>query len=251
MIAIWQFHSYDIGRTIFISNGDCTITINRIGLNPVSYLWVDCRHSSNHLALICISQCCQAGHLNSACRRHTWRTISETPLSNPNLTQTVWTVHIGGIVNSRNVALPCISVGMVKIILQMNGRCDGCRVRTGSRNITRDKSNITSSVLATTKEIAVQGIVIQIGSCNDFHFFKLATVICCRESHNSIITSIEGIVFPTTFERRWLRFHTIDSQLGRHFRTRSVRYSHGIAGIGIHRIITIHDASFGCYTTCL
>jgi len=91
---------------------------------------------------------------------------------------------------------------MIKVILQMNGRCDGCRVRTGSRNITRDRSNITSSVLATTKEIAVQGIVIQIGSCNDFHFFKLATVIRCRESQNSIIASIDGIVFPTTFKRR-------------------------------------------------
>ena len=140
---------------------------------------------------------------------------------------------------------------MIKVILQMNGRCDGCRIISRCCDISRNRCNITSSVLATTKEIAVQGIVIQIGSCNDFHFFKLATVICCRESHNSIITSIEGIVFPTTFERRRLRFHTIDSQLGRHFRTRSVRYSHGIAGIGIHRIITIHDASFGCYTTCL
>ena len=84
----------------------------------------------------------------------------------------------------------------------MNGRCDGCRIISRCCDISRNRCNITSSVLATTKEIAVQGIVIQIGSCNDFHFFKLATVICCRESHNSIITSIEGIVFPTTFERR-------------------------------------------------
>ena len=140
---------------------------------------------------------------------------------------------------------------MIKVILQMNGRCDGCRIISRCCDISRNRCNITSSVLATTKEIAVQGIVIQIGSCNDFHFFKLATVICSRESQNSIIASIDGIVFPTTFERRRLRFHTIDSQLGRHFRTRSVRHSYGIAGIRIHRIITIHDTSFGCYTTCL
>ena len=140
---------------------------------------------------------------------------------------------------------------MVKVILQMNGRCDSCRIVTRCCDISRNRCNITCSVLATTKEISVQGIVIQIGSCNDFHFFKLATVICSRESQKSIIASIDGIVFPTTFKRRRLRFHTIDSQLGRHFRTRSVRHSYGIAGIRIHRIITIHDTSFGCYTTCL
>ena len=133
----------------------------------------------------------------------------------------------------------------------MNGRCDGCRVCTGSRNISRDRSNITCPILATTKEIAVQGIVIQIGSCNDFHFFKLATVIRCRESHNRIITSVNNIILPTTFKRGWFRFRTIDSQLSRHFRTRSVSYSYGITGIWIHRIITIHDASFGCYSTRL
>jgi len=122
-------------------------------------------------------------------------------LGNPNLTQTIWTVHIGRIVNSRNVALPCIPVGMVKVILQMNGRCDGCRVRTGSRNIAHDRSNITSSVLATTKEIPVQSIVVQIRPCNDFHFFKLATVISSCKGHNRIITSVNNIILPTTFKR--------------------------------------------------
>jgi len=90
---------------------------------------------------------------------------------------------------------------MVKIILQMNGRCDGCRVRTGSRNIASDRSNITCSILAATKEIAVQGIVIQIGSCNDFHFFQLATVISSCKRHNRIITSVNSIILPTTFKR--------------------------------------------------
>jgi len=122
-------------------------------------------------------------------------------LGNPNLTQTVWTVHIGGIVNSRDVALPCISVGMVKVILQMNGRCDGCRVRTGSRNISRDRSNITCPILAATKEIPVQGIVVQIRSCNDFHFFQLATIVRRCKGHNRIITSVNSIILPTTFKR--------------------------------------------------
>ena len=189
--------------------------------------------------------------MNSACRRHTWRTISETPLGNPNLTQTVWTVHIGGIVNSRNVALPCVSERMIKVILQMNGRCYGCRIISRCSDISRNRCNITSSVLATTKEIPVQSIVVQVRSCNDFHFFQLATVISSCKGHNRIITSVNNIILPTTFKRGWFRFHTIDSQLGRHFRTRSVSYSHGITGIWIHRIITIHDASFGCYTTRL
>ena len=133
----------------------------------------------------------------------------------------------------------------------MNGRCDGCRIISRCSDISRNRCNITSSVLATTKEIAVQGIVVQIGSCNDFHFFQLATVISSCKRHNRIITSVNNIILPTTFKRGWFRFHTIDSQLGRHFRTRSVSYSHGITGIWIHRIITIHDASFGCYTTRL
>ena len=84
----------------------------------------------------------------------------------------------------------------------MNGRCYGCRIISRCSDISRNRCNITSSVLTATKEIAVQGIVIQIGSCNNFHFFKLATIICSCESQNSIITSIEGIVFPTAFERR-------------------------------------------------
>ena len=133
----------------------------------------------------------------------------------------------------------------------MNGRCDGCRVGTSSRNVSRDRSNIACSILAATKEIPVQGIVVQICSCNDFHFFQLATVISSCKSHNRIITSVNGIILPTTFKRGWFRFHTIDGQLSRHFRTRSVSYSYGITGIWIHRIITIHDASFGCYSTRL
>ena len=133
----------------------------------------------------------------------------------------------------------------------MNGRCDGCRVRTGSRNISRDRSNITCSILAATKEIPVQSIVVQIRSCNDFHFFQLATVISSCKGHNRIITSVNSIILPTTFKRGWFRFHTIDSQLGRHFRTRSVSYSHGITGIWIHRIITIQNASLSRYATRL
>ncbi len=96
---------------------------------------------------------------------------------------------------------------MVKVIFQMNGRCDGCRIVTVA---------VISPVIGATSPFhtgyyqrnSVQGIVIQIRSCNDFHFFKFATVIRCRESQNSIIASIDGIVFPTTFERRKLRFRT-------------------------------------------
>ena len=160
MITIWQFHSYDIGRTIFISNGDCTITINRIGLNTVSHLWINSRHSCNHLALIWICQASQTCHLNSASWGYSWCTISETSLGHPNFTQTIWAVHIGRIINSCDIALPCITVGMVKIILQMNGRCDGCRVGICCCNIPRYRCNIACSILAATKEIPVQSIVI-------------------------------------------------------------------------------------------
>ncbi len=133
----------------------------------------------------------------------------------------------------------------------MNGRCDGCRVGTGSRNISRDRSNITCSILAATKEIPVQGIVIQIGSCNDFHFFQLATIVRRRESHNCIITSIKDIILPSTFKRGWLRFYTINGQLSRHFRTCGICYSYRITGIWINRMFTIEDSSFGCHSTCL
>jgi len=133
----------------------------------------------------------------------------------------------------------------------MNGRCDGCRVRTGSRNIARDRSNITCSILAATKEIPVQGIVVQICSCNDFHFFQLATVISSCKSHNCIITSINGIILPTTFKRGWFRFHTIDGQLSRHFRTCGICYSNHITGIGINCMVTIQNTSLSCYTTRL
>ena len=133
----------------------------------------------------------------------------------------------------------------------MNGRCDGCRVVTRCCDISRYRCNITCSILATTKEIPVQGIVVQVCSCNNFHFFQFATVISSCKRYNCIITSINGIILPTTFKRGWFRFHTIDGQLSRHFRTRSVSYSYGITGIWIHRIITIHDASFGCYSTRL
>ena len=133
----------------------------------------------------------------------------------------------------------------------MNSRCDGCRVRTGSRNIARDRSNITCPILATTKEIPVQSIVVQIRSCNDFHFFQLATVISSCKSHNCIITSINGIILPTTFKRGWFRFHTIDGQLSRHFRTCGICYSNHITGIGINCMITIQNASLSCYSTRL
>ena len=133
----------------------------------------------------------------------------------------------------------------------MNGRCDGCRVRTGSRNITRDRSNITCSILAATKEIPVQGIVIQIGSCNDFHFFQLATVISSCIGHNRIITSVNNIILPTTFKRGWFRFHTIDGQLSRHFRTCGICYSNHVTGIGINCMVTIQNTSLSCYSTRL
>ncbi len=133
----------------------------------------------------------------------------------------------------------------------MNGRCDGCRVRTGSRNISRDRSNITCPILAATKEIPVQSIVVQIRPCNDFHFFQLATVISSCERHNRIITSVNNIILSTTFKRRRLRFHTIDSQLGRHFRTCGICYSNHVTGIGINRMVTIQNASLSRYATRL
>ncbi len=41
--------------------------------------------------------------------------------------QAIWTVHIWRIINSSNITLPCVE-RMIKVILQMNGRCDGCRL---------------------------------------------------------------------------------------------------------------------------
>ena len=133
----------------------------------------------------------------------------------------------------------------------MNGRCDGCRVRTGSRNISRDRSNITCPILAATKEIPVQGIVVQICPCNDFHFFKLATVISSCKGHNRIITSVNNIILPTTFKRGWFRFHTIDGQLSRHFRTCGICYSNHVTGIGINCMVTIQNTRLSCYSTRL
>jgi len=133
----------------------------------------------------------------------------------------------------------------------MNGRCDGCRVRTGSRNIAHDRSNITSSVLATTKEIPVQSIVVQIRPCNDFHFFKLATIVRRCKRHNCIVTRIKDIILPTAFKRGWFWFHTIDGQLSRHFRTCGICYSNHVTGIGINRMVTIQNASLSRYATRL
>ena len=133
----------------------------------------------------------------------------------------------------------------------MNGRCDGCRVRTGSRNIARDRSNITCSILAATKEIPVQSIVVQIRSCNDFHFFQLATIVRRCKRHNCIVTRIKDIILPTTFKRGWFWFHTIDGQLSRHFRTCGICYSNHVTGIGINRMVTIQNASLSRYATRL
>ena len=133
----------------------------------------------------------------------------------------------------------------------MNGRCDGCRAYTGSRNISRDRSNITCSILAATKEIPVQGIVVQIGSCNNFHFFQFATIVRRCKRHNCIVTRIKDIILPTAFKRGWFRFHTIDGQLSRHFRTCGICYSNHITGIGINCMITIQNASLSCYSTRL
>ena len=131
----------------------------------------------------------------------------------------------------------------------MNGRCDDCRVRTGSCNIARDRSNITCSILAATKEIPVQSIVVQIRSCNDFHFFQLATVISSCKRHNCIVTRIKDIILPTAFKRGWFWFHTIDGQLSRYFRTCGICYSNHVTGIGINRMVTIQNASLSRYAT--
>ena len=133
----------------------------------------------------------------------------------------------------------------------MNGRYYGCRIISRCSDISRNRCNITSSVLATTKEIPVQSIVVQIRSCNDFHFFQLATVISSCKGHNRIITSVNSIILPTTFKRGWFRFHTIDGQLSRHFRTCGICYSNHITGIGINCMITIQNASLSCYSTRL
>ena len=133
----------------------------------------------------------------------------------------------------------------------MNGRCYGCRIISRCSDISRNRCNITSSVLATTKEIPVQSIVVQVRSCNDFHFFQLATVISSCKGHNRIITSVNNIILPTTFKRGWFRFHTIDGQLSRHFRTCGICYSNHVTGIGINCMVTIQNTRLSCYSTRL